>query len=180
MPINFVIAAVLVFVWVGAYALVVLLPFTFARLAVLPLGDPVTLPLPDVVAARVLRFDEGNETYRDLPPRSLVLSSLVAEDRVERKEEVLRFAPERNWIVARRRAGRQISLALVRVQVSGAPGGLVLRARYFPGDAAMMFLMVAGSAVLSLVLSFGLSDWPEKARRSESADLVPAIERSLG
>jgi len=43
-----------------------------------------------------------------------------------------------------------------------------------------VFLMVAGSAVLSLVLSFGLSDWPEKARRSESADLVPAIERSLG
>jgi len=95
----------------------------------------------------------------------LSLASFARSARVERGREVLRFVPERNWIVARHRGQRgNLSLVLVRIDVSWAEGGLLMRARFLPLDIVWLPFAVwwlsssngfARSPVMMLVILVG-------------------------
>jgi hypothetical protein len=135
-------------------------PAVFARWALLPVGRRVTLPLPSAVAAVVLRPDEGQGTYRELPPRSVDLAAFPGDRTVTLDAEILEFVPDRNWILARARAWlRSMSETLVRVEVSAADGALVLRARRLPTDLGLLLLAAAYIASLHRPLQQPLTLW---------------------
>jgi hypothetical protein len=114
------------------------MPLFFARWALLPLAKGRAVPLPPSAAAVVLHPTEGKASYRDAPQRALALASLPGEQVVSRDGDILHFVSDRNWILARRR--KPLSTTLVRVEVSANQGGLVLRARRFPGEIALLVL----------------------------------------
>jgi hypothetical protein len=110
------------------------MPLVFARWALVPVGDARMLPLPTAAAAVVLHPTDGKASYRDSPPRAVALASLPGEEEVTRDDDVLRFVPDRNWVLARPRR----SAMLVRVEISATDQGLVLRARRLPADLYML------------------------------------------
>jgi hypothetical protein len=102
-------------------------------------GKKRTLPLPAATAAIVLHPVDGSASYRDPPPRAISLATLPGEEEVTRDEDVLRFAADRNWVVVRRRR----SARLLRVEVSAAHEGLVLRARRLPNEIVLLLIAAA-------------------------------------
>jgi hypothetical protein len=119
-------------------------PFALPRFAFVPVGREVALPVPAAVLARLETVPDEKTTYREPPSRKLVLASFPGELRVEREHEIVRFLPERNCVVARRRVtSRGSSLVVVRVDVSSAEGCLRLRGRYVAAD-EVLFLLIAG------------------------------------
>jgi hypothetical protein len=140
------------------------------------------LPLPTATAAIVLHPADGRASYRDPLPRVISLASLPGGEEVTRDEDVLRFVPDRNWVlVHRHRSGR-----LVRVEVSATDHGLVFRARRLPTEILMLLLAAAylanlhGSLArhpLSLCLILGIvagSLWWERTLVRRSVDVVIA------
>jgi len=120
------------------------LPRALARLAFVRVGDEVRLPVPRATAALLPAAEDVSTNYREAPSRTLSLASFARGARVERGREVLQFVPQRNCIVATERGhGRDVSLVLVRIDVSWAEGGLLMRARYLPLDLVWL-LFVAG------------------------------------
>jgi hypothetical protein len=152
------------------------MPLVFARWALVPVGDDRVLPLPTAAAAVVLHPTDGKASYRDSAPRGVALASLPGEEEVTRDDDVIRFVPDRNLVLARPRR----SAMLVRVEVSATDQGLVLRGRRFPAD---LYILPLGAAYLaglhgpllshaiSLCLvvgavAFSLSSSQRRARRS--------------
>jgi hypothetical protein len=114
-------------------------PHLVARLAFLPFGRHVVIALPVRASAVLLPPVEGTVTYRDLPARRFTLAALPGAARVTRDEQAIRFVPEVGAVLAN---PRWASSQLVRVDVSGDEGRLVLRARRYPsGELASMAIL---------------------------------------
>jgi hypothetical protein len=121
-------------------------PIPFARGALVRVAKGVTLSLPAAVAALIVRPQGGAANYRSAPPRILALASLPGPEQVTLEDDVLRFIPDRNWILARPR--KPLATTFLRVEVSWTEGGLVMQARRLPGEAMLLLLATVYCASL--------------------------------
>jgi hypothetical protein len=119
-------------------------PFALARFAFVRVGPEVALPVPAAILAQLETVPDEKTTYREPPSRKLALASFPGELRVERDREIVRFLPERNCVVARRRVSSGgSSLVIVRVDAFAVQGCLRLRGRYLPADGLLFLLFAA-------------------------------------
>jgi hypothetical protein len=105
------------------------LPRVFAPLAFLPVGKPVTLPVPARAVAALTAGENVSVTYRSRWPNTLSLEQIPGAAMVERDDCRLHFFAEHRSVVVAKRSLRAV---LVRVDVAPVDGALVLRARELP------------------------------------------------
>jgi hypothetical protein len=102
----------------------------YAPFAFLPVGKPVTIPVPPAAGAALMRHPAAVVTYRSGAPARALLSQLPGDPDVEVGDLRLQFDPQRGWVTAARPSWRKPSL--VRVDVRSVEGAFVLRAKELP------------------------------------------------
>jgi hypothetical protein len=175
-----------VFMLEGYLAMV--LPYLLGRLAFVPLGEARSIELSPR-AAQVLTEvvqTSGEAAYRAAP----VLESRFESARlpgavdVDGATHALRFAPERNEVLARTSMDmRRKARPVVRVRMQAEGRRLALRARYYPSQSlslALFLLLVGimsrGVALLVFVPFFAL---PMLFDRRKARELYDAVESEV-
>jgi hypothetical protein len=123
-------------------------PRVFAPLAFLPVGRPVTVPIPPETAALWMSRQERAVTYRSAGSEELGLAHLPGQAVVTYDDYRLHFFPDRGSVAATKRGFW--SGSLVRVDVRPMQGALLLRARYVSSTFLWM-------AALALIVRHGLN-----------------------
>jgi hypothetical protein len=111
-------------------AALVRIPRIFGRLAFVPVGAPVTLPIPVRAAAAATSQEDPSATYRTTGLRPFGLAEIPGAARTEVGGFRLDFFGDRACVTSAKTGSA--GGTLVRVDVQPVRGALVLRARQLP------------------------------------------------